>query len=75
LKTVQGIQAVLFHVNFSTINKRPILYKHENTRLEIIWTVIPTITLLLIAIPSLSLLFLLQPEKSTQFTIKVIGNQ
>ena len=50
-------------------------YKHENTLLEIIWTLFPTFLLLIIAIPSLCLLFLLQPDKNTNFTIKVIGNQ
>lgn len=44
-------------------------------RIEIIWTVIPAIVLIFIAIPSLHLLYLLDEIKFSALTIKAIGNQ
>jgi len=61
-------------VSFNYLKKRGV-YKHENTLLEILWTLFPTLLLLIIAIPSLCLLYLLQSDKGDNFTIKVIGNQ
>lgn len=43
--------------------------------IEIIWTILPTIILLLIAFPSLHLLYLLDETKTPTITFKVIGNQ
>ena len=60
---------------FRNFYKKKTIYKHEITLLEILWTLFPAILLFVIAIPSLCLLFLLQPDKTTNFTVRVIGNQ
>lgn len=51
------------------------VYKNHNTLLEVIWTVIPTITLLFIIFPSFALLYLMQPLVMSDFSVKVIGSQ
>lgn len=47
----------------------------HHTGLEIIWTVIPTIILLFLAIPSFSLLYTMDNMRTPGLTVKVIGNQ
>ena len=47
----------------------------HNTILEIIWTLIPCVILLLIAIPSFSLLYAVEDLNIIESTIKIIGNQ
>nr|YP_009529006.1 cytochrome c oxidase subunit II [Ichthyoxenos japonensis]ATO58521.1 cytochrome c oxidase subunit 2 [Ichthyoxenos japonensis] len=51
---------------------RPML---ENQVLEFIWTVIPAIILIFIALPSLRLLYLLDESLNPSMTIKSIGHQ
>jgi len=60
--------------NFSGINTLPTTIQH-NTVLEIVWTLIPCIILLLIAIPSFSLLYAIEDLNIIESTIKIIGNQ
>ncbi len=55
-------------------NKRPYQFVHSSD-LEAIWTIIPAIILVLIAIPSFSLLFSLEQRIRPAFTLKVIGHQ
>jgi heme/copper-type cytochrome/quinol oxidase subunit 2 len=47
----------------------------HNTLLEVIWTLIPCIILLVIAIPSFSLLYVIEDLNIIECTLKVIGNQ
>jgi cytochrome c oxidase subunit 1 len=47
----------------------------HNTMLEIVWTVIPCILLLLIAIPSLTLIYSFRPDYKSSLIFKIIGNQ
>lgn len=47
----------------------------HNTFIEIVWTIIPTIILVFIAIPSLSLLYSMDELHSPSITLKVIGRQ
>lgn len=47
----------------------------HNVDLEIVWTTVPSILLLLVAIPSFSLLYSLDELTSPEITIKVLGNQ
>lgn len=49
--------------------------KTSNQLLEAIWTIIPCLILIAIAIPSFSLLYALDEIPSTNVTIKVIGHQ
>lgn len=52
----------------------PPLVQH-NTSLEIAWTLIPCVILLLIAVPSFSLLYAVEDLNIIESTIKIIGNQ
>lgn len=47
----------------------------ENQIIEIIWTVIPGIILIFIALPSLRILYLLDESISPSLTLKTIGHQ
>lgn len=52
----------------------PSLFSHHTT-IEVVWTIIPALILVLIALPSFSLLFSMDQIWQPSFTIKVIGNQ
>nr|AAS13600.1 cytochrome oxidase subunit II [Papilio torquatus] len=47
----------------------------ESQMIELIWTIIPTITLIFIALPSLRLLYLLDELNHPLITLKSIGHQ
>ena len=58
---------------YSFINAQT--YTVHNTKLEIIWTIIPTIILIFIAIPSFILLYSLDEVINPSITLKAIGHQ
>ncbi len=47
----------------------------HNTLLEIVWTVVPIIILVIIAVPSLKALYFADSTENPEMTIKVTGNQ
>ena len=47
----------------------------HNTMIEVIWTVVPVVILILIAIPSLKLLYFQDRVENPDMTIKVVGYQ
>jgi len=55
-------------------NTQPIKFSHSST-LEIVWTIIPAILLILIAIPSFNLLYSLDELIDPSITLKIIGHQ
>lgn len=56
-------------------SKNPVPSKtSHNTLIEIIWTVVPVILLVIIAIPSMNLLYKQDRLPETQMTVKVVGN-
>jgi cytochrome c oxidase subunit 2 len=55
-------------------NPNPTKTTHNST-LEILWTVIPVLILIVIAIPSFKLLYYLDKQREVDITIKVIGHQ
>nr|APX40631.1 cytochrome c oxidase subunit 2 [Colaspidema barbarum] len=56
-------------------NKFTHRYLLEGQMIEIIWTILPTITLIFIAIPSLRLIYILDEVNNPMITIKTIGHQ
>jgi cytochrome c oxidase subunit 2 len=50
-------------------------YKHQGLLLEIVWTVVPAIILLFVAIPSFALLYSTSTFCSPELTLKAIGHQ
>ena len=55
-------------------NPVPAKWSH-NTLLEVIWTTIPVLVLVTIAVPSYRLLYYMDRTTEAEMTIKVIGNQ
>nr|YP_009400028.1 cytochrome c oxidase subunit II [Segonzacia mesatlantica]ARW69926.1 cytochrome c oxidase subunit II [Segonzacia mesatlantica] len=62
------LSTVLFN---SFINR----YMLENQTIEMIWTAIPAVILIFIALPSLRLLYLLDEVNNPTMTLKTIGHQ
>nr|YP_009512596.1 cytochrome c oxidase subunit II [Benthonectes filipes]AXJ93163.1 cytochrome c oxidase subunit II [Benthonectes filipes] len=63
------MMATLF---FNTLTNRFLL---EGQTIEIIWTILPAIILVFIALPSLRLLYLLDEVNNPSITLKTIGHQ
>jgi len=57
------------------ITKLPNRSLNEAQTIETVWTILPAITLIVIALPSLQLLYLLDEESSPSLTLKTIGHQ
>ena len=49
--------------------------RSHNTLLEIVWTAVPVLILVIIAIPSFKLLYYMDVEPETELTIKATGHQ
>nr|YP_010586591.1 cytochrome c oxidase subunit II [Stenopsyche navasi]UZZ44405.1 cytochrome c oxidase subunit II [Stenopsyche navasi] len=47
----------------------------ENQNIEMIWTIIPAIFLIFIALPSLQILYMIDESNSPSITIKIMGHQ
>lgn len=47
----------------------------ERQRVEVVWTVVPIVILIFLALPSLRLLYLLDEVKTPDLTVKVVGSQ
>nr|QWB85692.1 cytochrome c oxidase subunit II [Peithona prionoides] len=56
-------------------NKFSYRYLLEGQFIEIIWTILPAVTLIFIALPSLRLIYILDEVNYPQITIKTIGHQ
>nr|YP_003162722.1 cytochrome c oxidase subunit II [Neopanorpa pulchra]ACH87047.1 cytochrome c oxidase subunit II [Neopanorpa pulchra]AFU51390.1 cytochrome c oxidase subunit II [Neopanorpa pulchra] len=57
---------------FNNLTNRYLL---ESQGIEVVWTILPAITLIFIALPSLRLLYLLDEIKDPALTLKTIGHQ
>jgi len=57
------------------LNKTFNKYLIEGQEVETIWTLLPGVMLLFIALPSLKTLYLIEDTKSPRLTIKVNGHQ
>nr|QVT11047.1 cytochrome c oxidase subunit II [Nasonia vitripennis] len=62
---------IIFMMNNKFINRNLL----EGQMIEIIWTVIPIILLIFLAIPSLKILYLTDETNFPNITIKIIGHQ
>nr|ATN23480.1 cytochrome c oxidase subunit II [Bruchus sp. EMHAU-15071302] len=63
---------LMFTLFFNKFSHRYLL---EGQTIEIIWTVLPAITLIFIAVPSLRLIYILDEVNNPLITIKTIGHQ
>ncbi len=71
---VFGLLAVIFVRFNAKANPKPATFTH-NTMIEIIWTVIPVIILIVIAVPSMQILYYTDRSAHPDMTLKVTGNQ
>nr|YP_009338706.1 cytochrome oxidase subunit II [Eriosoma lanigerum]AGJ84201.1 cytochrome c oxidase subunit II [Eriosoma lanigerum]AKM70159.1 cytochrome oxidase subunit II [Eriosoma lanigerum] len=70
------IMCMITYMMIFIINNKFINIKiSENQFIEFIWTIIPPIILIFIAMPSLHLLYLMDEIKSPILTIKIFGHQ
>jgi len=56
------------------VNKSPEIFTHSSL-MEIIWTILPAVLLVIIAIPSFALLYSLDELINPEITLKVVGHQ
>nr|AFE61474.1 cytochrome oxidase subunit 2 [Amischa nigrofusca] len=63
---------IMLSLFFNSFNYRYLL---EGQLIELIWTILPALTLIFIALPSLRLLYLLDEINNPLITIKTIGHQ
>nr|QJT78399.1 cytochrome c oxidase subunit II [Myzocallis castanicola] len=77
--TIFIIFMIMFMISYMMIfiikNKFINIKISENQLIEIIWTTMPPIILIFIALPSLHLLYLMDEIKSPIMTIKIFGHQ
>jgi cytochrome c oxidase subunit 2 len=69
---VSFVRYILTVIIFSTYTSRTLV---EADTLETVWTIIPGIILVILALPSLRLLYLIDEIPDPQISIKVIGHQ
>nr|AFE61587.1 cytochrome oxidase subunit 2 [Zyras collaris] len=76
LMILLGITMLVGYIMSSLFfNKFNYRYLLEEQTIELIWTILPAITLIFIALPSLRLLYLLDEINNPLITIKTIGHQ
>nr|YP_010117199.1 cytochrome c oxidase subunit II [Downesia tarsata]QPM99427.1 cytochrome c oxidase subunit 2 [Downesia tarsata] len=66
------VTQILMNLFFNKFSHRYLL---EGQTIEIIWTVLPALTLMFIAIPSLKLIYLMDEISNPLISIKTIGHQ
>nr|YP_009328097.1 cytochrome c oxidase subunit II [Trigonidium sjostedti]APD14955.1 cytochrome c oxidase subunit II [Trigonidium sjostedti] len=66
------VSYIMISLFFNKFNNRFLL---EGQMIELIWTILPAITLIFIALPSLRLLYLLDDSYNPSITFKTIGHQ
>nr|YP_007476426.1 cytochrome c oxidase subunit II [Dolycoris baccarum]AFI54814.1 cytochrome c oxidase subunit II [Dolycoris baccarum]AGF25242.1 cytochrome c oxidase subunit II [Dolycoris baccarum]AIC83234.1 cytochrome c oxidase subunit II [Dolycoris baccarum] len=69
--TVMVTYIMMSIMNNNFINR----YLLEGQTIELIWTMLPAITLIFIALPSLRLLYMMDEVNNPSITLKVIGHQ
>jgi len=66
------ISYIIIFIITNNLSNRKLIEAHKT---ELIWTIVPGIILLIIAIPSLKLLYLIDELNEPILTIKIIGHQ
>nr|UDL72099.1 cytochrome c oxidase subunit 2 [Peltonotellus sp.] len=69
------LSMVMFMMKSIIKNKLMTRNMLENQNLEITWTILPTITLIFIAMPSLKILYIMEEMINPSITIKAMGHQ
>jgi len=69
------VSVVVYAIIILITNKYTSRVTRDAQQIETVWTILPTITLVFLAIPSLRLLYLTDEVNSPSVTIKAIGHQ
>nr|UVN15304.1 cytochrome oxidase subunit 2 [Nasonia longicornis] len=69
------ISLIIYMISFMTYNKFINRNLLEGQMIEIIWTIIPMILLIFLAVPSLKILYLTDEINIPNITVKIIGHQ
>nr|WKK30294.1 cytochrome oxidase c subunit 2 [Ancistrocerus gazella] len=75
LLVISITSCIIYIFYFLFINKLTNRFMMNNHMIELIWTIIPMLTLLFIAMPSLKILYLLEETSPPIISIKTIGHQ
>jgi heme/copper-type cytochrome/quinol oxidase subunit 2 len=73
--TLVGWSLYYLLVNFSEVNYVSSRKFTHSKELEIVWTSVPALTLLVLAIPSFTLLYAMDEAVAPDMTVKIIGHQ
>lgn len=66
--------SVVLGFSSAPANSKLVPFSH-NTALEIVWTVVPSLVLLFVAVPSFALLYSIDELVNPALTLKVVGHQ
>lgn len=66
---------LLFNIIYRFKDNNDIAKFSHGSLLEIVWTIVPTIILMIIAVPSFALLYSMETQITPRFTFKAIGHQ
>nr|YP_010449987.1 cytochrome c oxidase subunit II [Formosania galericula]UTU96736.1 cytochrome c oxidase subunit II [Formosania galericula] len=70
------ISALVLYVIITTVStKLTNMYILDSQEIEVVWTVLPALILILIALPSLRILYLMDEINDPHLTIKAMGHQ
>nr|ASY97539.1 cytochrome c oxidase subunit II [Scolopendra dehaani] len=70
------ITILVLYMMYSLLTSNlPNRFLYESQEIETVWTILPAITLIFIALPSLRLLYLIDEMSEPSLTIKTIGHQ
>nr|YP_010035022.1 cytochrome c oxidase subunit II [Parazyginella tiani]QOX09866.1 cytochrome c oxidase subunit II [Parazyginella tiani] len=67
-----SVSYMMFTIMMNKFNDRMML---ESQTIELVWTILPAIMLIFIALPSLKILYMLEETAKPNITIKTIGHQ
>jgi len=65
----------IFYLNYDKYEFLNITDLNEHKKLEVIWSILPAVILLILIGPTFSLIFSLDPDIDPVFTVKVVGHQ
>nr|AEL97189.1 cytochrome c oxidase subunit 2 [Hexatrygon bickelli] len=76
LMVVYLISSLVLYIIVTAVSTK-LTNKHilESQEIEIVWTIVPAIILILIALPSLRILYLMDEINNPHITVKAIGHQ
>jgi len=76
LRGCVGVGVLVFSIIIRILSRKIIrLYVWEGHKLELLWTIIPGVILLILAIPSIHLLYLIGQYTDPEVDVKVTGRQ